>query len=87
MILLELLFRGDKEFVHYKINREQKELWLKSTKTGGEFKKLHWRKLFDPGKERIQELLTNRMDDNRFIKNIVFFMAKKGGYELVRLVK
>ena len=65
------------------IDRKNKILKVKSSLTNDKWKQPDWKFLFDKGKERIQEKLTDKMNDELFKKLIVFNMAK-AGYSLVK---
>lgn len=75
---MELVFRGGTELVKLVLDREMKVLKIASSKTGYELKPMKWQQLFDKGKERIQEKITDKMNDEDFKKVIVITMAKLG---------
>jgi len=76
--MIELKFRGDKELVKLRIDRTNKLLWITSSKTGYEEKEAPWERLFDKGKERIQDKITSKLEDPMFITVIKMSMAKFG---------
>ena len=76
--MIELKFRGEKELVKLVIDREKRKLWVTSSKTGYKEVETDWNKLFDKGRERIQDLITQKMDDKLFIHAITLSMAKVG---------
>ena len=76
--MIQLNFRGDKELVQLKIDRVNKKLWIISSKTGYKEKEVNWKRLFDSGKETIQDRITSKLDDKRFIIVITQSMNKVG---------
>jgi hypothetical protein len=81
--MLQLNFRGDKELVTLRIDRVNKKLWITSSKTGYQEKEADWKRLFDSGKETIQDRITSKLDDARFIVIITMSMAKIGYTRIV----
>jgi len=76
--MIELNYRGDKELVRLRIDRQNKKLWIASSKTGYNTVETNWKRLFDKGKERIQDRITSKLDDQRFILVLHMSMAKLG---------
>lgn len=76
--LIELNYRGEKELVKLEIDRKNKKLWITSSKTGYQRKETDWLRLFDKGKETVQNRITSRLDDPKFILVINMSMAKLG---------
>jgi len=72
----------EKNLFKMKFDRQNKKLFECSKKTQDEYIETKWNRLFDRGKERIQNLITSRMDDNEFIKCISYWMAARYGYTL-----
>lgn len=75
---MKLLFQGGNEIVKLDIDRENKILHISSSLTGYAKKRVPYWKLFDKGKERIQEQLTDKLDDEQFRLAIVASMAQNG---------
>ena len=78
---MQLIFKGGGEYVKLIINRANKTLKVASSKTGYEPREQPYKMLFDKGKEKVQEKLTDSLSDNDFLKVIIFSMANQG-YEL-----
>jgi len=81
--MIELKFRGDKELVKLVIDRQKKKLWINSSKTSYNEIEADWKRLFDKGKERIQDRITEKLDDGRFIIVLTMSMAKLGYTRIV----
>lgn len=75
---MQLIFQGGNEVVKMVIDRVNKTLQLSSAATNYQMQSLPFKKLFDSGKETIQEALTDKMDDEAFKHQIVSQMAKVG---------
>ena len=75
---MQLVFKGGAEVIKFIIDRKNKKLKLASSKTNYELKEVPFKLLFDRGKERIQEKLTDKLNDTDFIKVIVMAMANQG---------
>ena len=78
---MKLLFQGGDELVELHIDRERKELKVSSSKTNYQLTSAPWTKLFDPGKEELQEKVTDKLD-NRLFKNMVIISMAQQGYTL-----
>ena len=78
---MQLIFQGGNELVKLVIDRENKELKISSSKTGYKLVPSPWKNLFDKGKERIQEKITDKLNDGDFKKSIIMAMAQQG-YQL-----
>jgi len=76
--MIELKYRGEYELVKFRIDRLNKKIWITSSKTGYKEKESSWMMLFDKGKERIQDKITSKLDDAKFIVIINMSMAKIG---------
>ena len=75
---MQLVFQCQKEIVRYEITRSNKKLIVTSSETNYMPKELPWWRLFDKGKERIQEIITDKLNDDDFMKAIVFQMQRYG---------
>jgi len=75
---MDLKFKGGAELVHLKIDRENKKVQVSSSKTFYKFQPVDWSMLFDKGKEKLQDKITTKLDDNRFKLCLIMSMAKKG---------
>lgn len=81
--MIELIYQNkEKDTFKMKFDRDKKELFEASKKTKGEYIKTKWNRLFDQGKERIQDIITSKMSDEEFIKCISYWMAARFGYVL-----
>jgi predicted ATPase len=78
----EYVFRGGTEVVKLRIERETKRLEVASSLTGDKFVPRPWSYLFDKGKERVQEIITDKCNDIQFEK-VLKFAFQKLGYELI----
>jgi len=83
MSRFKLRFKGANRFVILDIDRDNKILKVSSSKTRYKFVEQPWAMLFDKGKEKFQETISDRLNDNQFIKEIIYSMAKVG-YRLVK---
>ena len=79
---MKLLFKGGSEQVYFDLNRKDKVFKFASSKTNYDVVNKKWRQLFDSGKEKVQELVTDRMTDEEF-KNEIVAQMQKVGYLLV----
>lgn len=79
---MKLAFKGGDQIAILYIDREQKKLWLQSSKTNYKLTPRPWKDLFDKGKETIQDMKTSKMDDNDFKKEVVRCMNVLG-YQLI----
>lgn len=77
-----LFFRGGSETVTLYIDRKKKIADISSSKTGYKKKHIEWKELFDKGKEKEQEEITNNLNDKMFVKAIEMGMNKVG-YRLI----
>jgi len=81
--MIELIYKSkDNNIFKMKIDRLNKELYESSKKTHDEYIKTKWNRLFDQGKERIQDIITSKMTDNEFIKCLSYWFASRYGYIL-----
>lgn len=67
----------------FDINRKDKILHIASRATGYKLKRVEWWRLFDKGKERVQEAITDKLGDKEFEATIIAAMAQNG-YTLVK---
>lgn len=79
---MELVFKGGSELIKYEMDREKKQLIVRSSKTNYQQKQLPWRYLFDRGKETVQERITDKYNDDEFMTAIKQSMSVFG-YSLV----
>jgi len=75
---MELKFKCGNELLFFKLDRKNKKAQISSSKTFYKFKPIAWKMLFDKGKERIQERVTDKLDDDRFKLCLIAEMAQKG---------
>lgn len=78
---MELTFQCANEIMRFLIDRENKKLQVASSKTNYQLFPRAWSNLFDPGKEKIQEEATDKMNDEDF-KNCIIRDMKTCGYRL-----
>ena len=75
---MELLFEGGHEKFRMVLDRTAKKLIVQSSNTNYQPKQMPWRMLFDKGKERVQELITDRYNDEEFITAVTYSMQILG---------
>jgi hypothetical protein len=75
---MRLKFRGGNELLLLVLDRKNKKAKLSSSKTHYQLKDIEWKQLFDQGKERIQERITDKLTDEQFKQVIILSMAKEG---------
>lgn len=75
---MELRFKGSGELIKLVIDRENKKAQIASSKTHYKLMPIEWKMLFDKGKERIQEKITDKLDDDKFKRIIVASMMQRG---------
>jgi hypothetical protein len=80
--MIKLMFEGGDEKVGYMIDRQKKLLKFTSSNTNYEWTDLPYQKLFDKGKEKLQEKITDKLSDEDFTKVIILKM-KEVGYERI----
>jgi len=80
---MELLFKGANEFIKLVLDRKNKKAQISTSKTHYQLTPVSWTQLFDKGKERIQERITDKIDDERF-KQVMIQSMTKQGYLLVK---
>ena len=73
-----LTFQGGKEFLKLDMTRKTKSLVVTSAKTNYKPTKAEWYKLFDPGKEKRQEAMTDPLNDEEFKQVIIAGMQQLG---------
>jgi len=73
-----LHFKGGNELLYLKLNRREKKAQISSSKTFYKFQPIAWKMLFDKGKERTQEKVTDGLDDKRFKLVLIMAMNQKG---------
>ena len=85
---MELKFKGGNELLYLKLDRKRKKALISSSKTFYKFKPIAWKMLFDKGKERTQERITDKLDDKRFKLVLIMAMNQKGYiFQNDRLIK
>jgi len=72
------IFQGGNELVKLNIDRADKRVWVASSKTNYRNTETSWRQLFDKGKERFQEKVTDKLTDEEFKQLIIAQMAQVG---------
>jgi len=75
---MDLKFKCGNELIYFKIDRQNKKAQISSSKTFYKFKPIAWKMLFDKGKERIQEIRTDHIDDKKFKVCLIVAMNQKG---------
>ena len=80
---MELSFCGGQEYVILDIDRKNKKLKISSSQTGYKSVPLEWKALFDKGKEKLQEAVTDKLNDKMFIEAIKQSM-NQAGYEPIK---
>jgi len=78
----KLKFKCGMQQVLLEYYRKTKQLYITSSKTGYIRTKTVWKNLFDPGKERVQENITDKLNDEEFRLTIIAAFNKLG-YEYV----
>jgi hypothetical protein len=85
--MLELIYDDKSNIFKLKLDRVNKQLFEASAKTKHEYIKTGWNRLFDQGKERVQDLITSKMTEEEFVKCISMWMASRFGYSLKEVIK
>lgn len=75
---MKLIFQGGPELVTMVIDRDNKHLQVASSLTNYGFQVLPWSYLFDKGKEKLQERVTDELNDEGFVEVIIAAMAQQG---------
>ena len=75
---MELTFQGGGELFIFLIDRENKKLKISSSTTQYVLVPKPWSSLFDKGKEKEQEKITDKLNDEDFKKTIIAEMANQG---------
>lgn len=75
---MKLFFQCQRQVIKLDIDRESKKLIVTSKKTHYKPVVTSWKNLFDPGKEELQERITNRLSDDEFKQTIILSMAQIG---------
>jgi len=78
MLNLKYIHSALGEVVAFKIDRKNKRFWLFSSKTKHKFIEQNWLNLFDKRKEKAQDKITERFNDQEFEAVIDLEMAKAG---------
>ena len=73
-----LTFKGGSELVRLDIDRANKILHIESSRTNYQRQRIPYSSLFDPGKEKAQELITDKLADDAFIETIKAAMLQNG---------
>jgi len=76
-----LKFKSGIEVVKIDMDRKNKKLVVTSSKKSYIPIQAQWKMLFDPGKEKQQEELTDKLDDKQFV-HVLVEGFKKFGYVL-----
>ncbi|KKM75546.1 hypothetical protein LCGC14_1389160 [marine sediment metagenome] len=76
-----LRFESAGEFVTYDIDRENKKLIVSTSRTNYTETEVPWTSLYDPGKEKEQEEILDKLNDKDF-KNLIIKQMMILGYEL-----
>ena len=79
---MELLFKGANEFLKLVLDRKNKKAQISTSNTHYQLTPISWTQLFDKGKERIQEKITDKLDDEKFKAVIIKSMANLGYLEV-----
>ena len=79
---MELRFKGGNEYIRLVINRKKKEAMIQSKTTQYTLTPIKWKMLFDKGKEKAQERMTDGLNDDEF-KTILMISMAQQGYSLV----
>ena len=83
--MIELKYKGDKNKVYcLKIDRTNKRLWEAVDKEK-EYIEIKWNRLFDKGKERIQDIITAKFPDEAFIKTLSYWFNARYKMILVEI--
>ena len=79
--MLVMTFEGAGQIIKLEIDRESKKFFFTGPRTNYQKVEMPWNKLFDPGKEKIQEEITNKLDDRKF-KLVFEVKMSQMGYKL-----
>ena len=79
-----LTFQGGSEYAKLDMDRKEKKLVVTSSKTNFKPTPTAWNKLFDPGKEKKQEKLTDPLSDEDF-KNVIIEGMKEFNYNIKKV--
>ena len=74
-----LTFQGGDQFAKLDMDRKNKKLVVTSSKTGYKPVAAPWSRLFDPGKEKRQEKITDQLTDEEF-KSVIIAGMQQNGY-------
>ena len=80
---MNLIFQGGDEIFKFFIDRVNKKLQVASSLTGYKMVDRPWKDLFDPGKEKQQEDITDKLNDKDFKASVVISMGQNG-YQIKR---
>ena len=81
--MLELTYKDSKNNIFkVKIDRLNRKLYECSVKTKDEYVETKWNRLFDLGRERVQDFITSKYDDKRFIAEVSYWFNARFGYIL-----
>lgn len=76
--MITLLFSSGGEYVKYVLDRKTKEAKVATSKTNLQLTKVPWKYLFDKGKEKVQESITDKFNDEEFVTAITISMMQNG---------
>ena len=79
-----LTFQGGQQFVKLDIDRENKRLIVTSSKTNYKPVPSDWIKLFDKNKEKEQEKITDKLNDEDF-KQVIIAGMQQFGYAIKKV--
>ncbi len=82
---MKLFFQCQRQVLKLDIDRVNKKLVVTSQKTHYKPLLTDWKNLFDPGKEELQERITDRLNDDEFKQSIILSMAQIG-YKIKKIV-
>ena len=75
---MDLKFKSGNELVFLKLNREKKKVQISSSKTFYQYHTVKWKMLFDKGKEKVQEAVTDKLNDEQFRLSLIAAFKDKG---------
>ena len=76
--MIILIYRLGNEFCRFQIDRVSKRFWFQSRKTGYKLLEMPWHMLFDKGKKKEQDKITENLPDPEFMLAISGEMVAQG---------
>jgi len=83
---MRLFFKGQGEYVRLDLDRKTKVAKIATSLTDYKPKNIDWKMLFDKGREKKQEKITDKLNDKEFVVVITAAMADRS-YTLIKVVE